>query len=95
VNEDEFRRRIEVYVETDLPDLADDRERIATALSHQLWPLVNGWQAQMHTFGGLLRWVGERLQADWPDAAARLQFEQTGSETGWLLSPRPSGDESA
>jgi hypothetical protein len=88
VDEPELRRRIEVYVENGLPDLASERSRIGAMLGRDLWPLVDGWQRQMRANGELLKWIVDRLQAEWPDTLARLQLEQTGSRTGWFL-PMP------
>lgn len=46
MNEPEFRRRIDVYIENDLHDDVGDKHRAAEVLAGRLWPLVNGWQAE-------------------------------------------------
>jgi hypothetical protein len=92
VDRDEFQRRIEVYVENDLPDLASERERIAAVLAGRLWPYLSRWRAEASDYEADLRRIGQRLSEQWPDARRALQLESTGSEDGWLvpLNPPPT-----
>jgi hypothetical protein len=92
VDRDEFQRRIEVYVENDLPDLASDRERIAAVLAGRLWPYLSRWRAEALDYEADLRRIGQRLSEQWPDARRALQLESTGSGDGWLvpLNPPPT-----
>jgi len=85
---DEFRRRIEVYLDQEASDLGDERTRISEVLARRLWPLVDGWQRQMKSSQETVEWLAARLQEDWPDVARRLSMEQSGSEDGWLANVR-------
>jgi hypothetical protein len=84
VDESEFRRRIEIYLEQELSEqpLAQ-RQQTAEVVARRVWPLVNGWRSQMKASGDLLVWIGERLHDEWPEAARRLAIEQAGTDVGF------------
>jgi hypothetical protein len=42
MDEAEFRCRVPVYIERDLPDLAEHRHRTAAVLSNDLWGVFAG-----------------------------------------------------
>jgi hypothetical protein len=88
MDEGEFRRRIEVYLERELPDLVGERAGIAEAVARRVWPLVNEWQAEQASSGELLMWIAKRVHEEAPELASRLSVEQTGSETGFLAAGR-------
>lgn len=83
-----MQRRIEVYVERDLPDLRDHKARIAEVLTGPSWQIMSSWKASANAVEKLLEWIGERLRDEWPDVARRLQFEQTGTDEGWFTTGR-------
>jgi hypothetical protein len=87
VDEAEFRRRIAVYLTQELPALADG-DGVAEAVSRRVWPVVGRWQSERDGLTATLAWIGQRLQAEWPEVAASLSMEQTGSDTGWFPAPR-------
>jgi hypothetical protein len=82
-----IRRRIAVYVERDLPDLAERRERIAEALGNDLWPMVSGWLSYAERRGALLDWLDERIEQDCSQdstAIRELKIARTGADNGAL-----------
>lgn len=83
----EFQRRIEIYVENELPSAVEDRVAIAAALAPRLWPLVNQWQTTARSTSDYVRGLVARLLDDWPQAAAQLSLEETGSPSGWWPDP--------
>ncbi len=83
----EFQRRIEIYVENELPGAAENRTAIAAALAPKLWPLVNEWQTTARSTSEYVRALVARLLDDWPLVAAQLSLEETGSPSGWWPDP--------
>ena len=83
MDENEFRRRIEVYVEVDLPELLDVKDRLAASLAGRLWPLVSGWQSDRDLARRKLALIATRMREKCPEVLAELSTEITGSDTGW------------
>ena len=84
---DEFRRRIAVYVERDLPELSSQRNQIAHALSDDLWPMVGRWLEDAQRRGDLLDWLDERIRQECPQGYASistLKIRQSGADNGPL-----------
>jgi hypothetical protein len=86
----EFQRRIEIYVENELPSLAESRVAVAAALAPKIWPLVNQWQATATSTSEYVRSLAMRLLDDWPLVAAQLGHEETASPSGWWPEPHVS-----
>lgn len=92
-----FGRRIEVYVQRDLPHLADQKKEIAAVLCDPLWKdKIEGWFTALLAEREIRRRMEERLERDWPEAATRLRFnlgepcdtsrqEKWGDEARWLI----------
>jgi hypothetical protein len=78
VDANEFGRRIAVYIERDLPELREQRERIAEALSDDLWPMVGGWLHVAECRGDLLDWLEERIKHECPRGSAAISALKTG-----------------
>ena len=80
---EEFRRRIAVYIENDLPELTPEKDRVSEVVATRLWPLVGGWQNQRDLARAGLVEVMSRVREECPEVAAALSTENSGSPTGW------------
>jgi hypothetical protein len=83
VDQSEFRRRIEIYLEQEGVLSAADRSVCAEVVARRVWPLVDGWRADRDAVRSNLAWVGARLGESWPDVKRALSVEQTGDEAWW------------
>jgi hypothetical protein len=67
-----------MYIERDLPELREQRERIAETLSDDLRPMVGGWLDDAERRGDLLDWLKERVKHECPRGSAAISELKTG-----------------